>query len=203
MKIENSKVVTIEYTVKDNNAQDVVIDTNVGMEPLSVIMGLNQVIPGLENELKKHSSGDSFSVVVEPKDAYGEYREEMTETYPREQFAGIDLTEGMQLFGQSEDGQTVKVMVKSFDEKTVTVDYNHILAGKTLAFEIVVLEVRDATEEEMTTGVVGGMSSCCGGEGGDSCCGGHGHDKGDDHECCGGDHSKHADGSQCCGGAGH
>jgi FKBP-type peptidyl-prolyl cis-trans isomerase SlyD len=192
MKIEDKKVVTIEYTVKDSDA-DVVVDSNVGMDPLSFITGAGQVIPGLENELKKHSNGDKFEVSVQPSEAYGEYNDEMVETYPREQFAGIDLQEGMQLFGQSEDGQTIKVMVKAFDDNTVTVDYNHILAGKTLAFNITVLDVRDATDEELATGVIGGMGSCCGGgncstegeKSNDSCCGGHGHDK--EEGCCGGE----------------
>jgi FKBP-type peptidyl-prolyl cis-trans isomerase SlyD len=201
MKIEDNKVVSIEYTVKDVNA-DVVVDSNVGMDPLSFIVGLGQVIPGLENELKNHAAGDKFTTDVTPDLAYGEYNEEMVETYPKEQFAGIDLVEGMQLFGQSEEGQTVKVMVKSFDESTVTVDYNHMLAGKTLSFDIVVLDVRDATEEEMATSVVGGMSSCCGGGSCDSNGGGHGHKHADGSSCCGGT-GEHADGSSCCGGAGH
>lgn len=210
MKIEDGKVVAIEYTVKDKLV-DIVVDSNVGMQPLSFIVGAGQVIPGLENELKKYENGSAFTATVAPADAYGEYNEEMTETYPIEQFAGIELTEGMQLFGQSEDGQTVRVIVKSFDNESVVVDYNHVLAGKTLVFDIVVLDVRDATAEEIATGVVGGMGGCCGSHGGccggdeeeddHECCGAHNHD--DEEGCCGGDKSKHNNGSQCCGGAGH
>ena len=89
-----------------------------------------------------------------------------------------------------------EVLVKSFDDKEVVIDYNHPLAGKTLVFTITIVDVRDATAEELATGVVGGMSSggCCGG----GSCGSHSHEHKEEVECCGG--TKHEEEHECCGG---
>ena len=100
----------------------------------------------------------------------------------QEQFAGIELTEGMSLYGSGENGETVQVVVKSFTDAEVTIDYNHPMAGRTLMFSVAVLSLREATEEEVQTGVVGGMAAmgggCCGGGGG-----GHDHDHGSAGSC--------------------
>ena len=93
------------------------------------------------------------------------------QTLPIEQFEGVDLVEGMTLYGQGEGGQTVQVTVKSFDDKEVQVDFNHPLAGKDLMFSVTVLSAREATADEVTSGVVGGAP-----EAGGSCgtgCGCH------------------------------
>ena len=115
------------------------------------------------------SANDEADVLVEPKDGYGEYNDEAVQTLPTEQFAGIELAEGMSLYGTGEQGETVQVLVKSFTDAEVVIDYNHPMAGKTLMFSVAVLSLRDATEEEVQTGVVGGMSAmesgCCGGGG--------------------------------------
>jgi FKBP-type peptidyl-prolyl cis-trans isomerase SlyD len=85
----------------------------------------------------------------------------------------------MTLYGTGEQGETVQVTVKSFTDSDVTIDYNHPMAGKTLMFSVTVLSLRDATEEEIQTGVVGGMAAMGGG-----CCGGGGHDHGEGGGCC-------------------
>ena len=82
---------------------------------------------------------------------------------PKEQFAGIELVEGMSLYGTGEHGETVQVVVKSFNDAEVTIDYNHPMAGRTLMFSVAILSLRDATEEEIQTGVVGGMAAMGGG----------------------------------------
>jgi FKBP-type peptidyl-prolyl cis-trans isomerase SlyD len=201
MAITDGTVITMEYTVKDKEA-DIVVDSNVGMNPLSFILGAGQVIPGLEKAIKDMNCGDSANLTVEAVDAYGEYNSELLEEVPREQFANIELVEGMKLYGQSEDGATIQVIVQEFDDDIVTIDYNHMLAGKALEFDIVILDTREATEQELSTGVVTmAAGGCCGGsaeasEGG--CCGGgHHHETADsnkEHECCGG----HGDSGGCC-----
>merc|ERR1711941_194516 len=103
---------------------------------------------------------------VLPADAYGEFSEEAMQVLPREQFAGIELTEGMTLYGTGEQGETVQVNVKSFTDSEVTIDYNHPMAGKTLMFSVTILSLRDATEEEIQTGVVGGLAAIGGWRGG-------------------------------------
>lgn len=161
-----SKVIGIEYTLKDANTGEQ-LDTNVGQAPLEFIAGKGQIIPGLETKLVEMSENDKADVMVEPKDGYGEYNEEAVQVLPKEQFAGIELTEGMSLYGTGENGETVQVVVKSFTDSDVTIDYNHPMAGRTLMFSVAITSMRAATEEELQTGVVGGMAAMGGG-----CCGG-------------------------------
>ncbi len=123
---------------------------------MDFITGKGHIIPGLEKELVNLEKGESADIKVDASEAYGEMNPEAVETLPREQFAGLELEKGMQLYGQGENGETVTVTVKDFDDNNVTIDYNHPLAGKNLMFSVTVVAVRDATEEEMATGQVGG-----------------------------------------------
>lgn len=195
----SNKVISIEYTLNDAQTNEK-LDSNVGGAPLEFISGMGQIIPGLEKELENVAEGEKLDVMVKPEEAYGEYNEEALQSLPREQFAGIDLVEGMSLYGTSEDGQTVQVTVKNFTEENVTIDYNHPMAGRTLMFSVAVLGIREATAEEIQTGMVGGLASaggCCGG----GSCGtghdqGHSHDHGEKEGCCGGHTGENAGG--CC-----
>ncbi|MRI83608.1 MAG: peptidylprolyl isomerase [Nitratiruptor sp.] len=153
MAIEDNKVVSIEYSVRDAKTGEV-IDSNVGQRPLEFITGKNQIIPGLEREIKKMSVGEQADVLVKAEDAYGARNEEAVQTLPREQFAGIDLQKGMTLYGQGENGETVQVQVVDFNDKEVTIDFNHPLAGKDLMFTVKVVGERDATPEEILSGQV-------------------------------------------------
>ena len=162
MAISDNQVVSIEYDLVEKGGSDI-IDSNKGHAPLEFITGKGQIIPGLENALKEMNSGDSAKIDVAASEAYGERHSDAVETLPREQFTGIDLEKGMQLYGQGEDGQTIMVTVADFDDNTVTVDYNHPLAGKDLTFDVTIKDVREATPDEIATGVVGGGDSCgCG-----------------------------------------
>ena len=195
MKIEQYNVVAIEYSLKDANTNEQ-LDSNVGGRPLEFITGMGQIIKGLEAEIMKMTVGDKADVMVQPADAYGEYNEEAKQVLPKEQFAGIDLVEGMTLYGTSEEGDTVQVTVTGFNDNEVTIDYNHPMAGKTLMFTVTILDAREATDQEMSTGVVGGVASggCCGG-GSCGSHGGHDHDHGHgEGECCGGENHKHGGG---------
>ena len=156
MAIEaQNSVVGIEYEVKEAGTTEVV-DSNKGGQPLEFIMGKGQIIPGLENALVGMNEGESGDIMVKAADAYGDVNPEAMQTLPKEQFEGVDLVEGMTLYGQGQDGQTVQVTVKSFDDKEVNVDFNHPLAGKDLMFSVTVLSERAATEDEISSGVVGG-----------------------------------------------
>jgi len=155
----------IEYTVKNSKGE--VVDSNKGQAPLEFIAGKGQIIPGLEKEIEGMEVGEEKVVTVKAEDAYGERNEEWVETLPKEQFEGIELQKGMTLYGQSPDGQTIAVTVKDFDDKTVTIDYNHPLAGEDLTFDVKVVTKRDATIEELAA-QNGGHSCGC-----DSGCGCH------------------------------
>ena len=165
MAISDNQVVSIEYELTEKGGSDI-LDSNKGHAPLEFIVGTGAIIPGLENAIKEMSSGDSAKVDVASEDAYGVRNDEAIETLPKEQFAGVELEKGLQLYGQSEDGQTVMVTVADFDDKTVKVDYNHPLAGKDLTFDLTITDVRACTPDEVATGVVGGGESCGCGEGG-------------------------------------
>ena len=184
MAIIDNQVVSISYELKDV-ASGEVVDSNLEAAPLSFIVGKGQIIPGLENEIKNLSQGDDANIEVAAKDGYGEYDPAAVQSLPKEQFAGLELTEGMTLYGQGEDGGTVQVVVKDFNDETVNVDFNHPLAGKDLLFAINIVEVREATADELLNGFVGAPESTggCGCGAGDSC-----HtteEQADAQECCG------------------
>ena len=161
----SNKVYSVEYTVKNENGE--VVDTNVGGAPLEFISGKQQMIPGFEKVVTEMNAGEEKEVKIPSNEAYGEYREDLTQTLPKEQFEGIELQKGMTLYGQGPDGQTVAVTVKDFNDKEVTIDYNHPLAGQDLTFTIKLLNQREATADEVLSGQVGGGSCCSTGQ--DSC----------------------------------
>jgi len=170
MAIGTNQVVSIEYEVRaDGN----VVDSNIGGQPLVFMFGKGQIIPGLEAGIKEMGIGEKGDVLVKAADAYGEYNPEATQDVPREQFAGIDLQEGMTLYGQGEDGGTVQVVVKEIKDDSVVVDFNHPMAGKDLMFSVTINSVRDASADEIASGVPAENkvddSGCCGSGGGHSC----------------------------------
>jgi FKBP-type peptidyl-prolyl cis-trans isomerase SlyD len=173
MKISKDKVVSIEYTLTD--AEGEVLDTSEGVGPLEYIHGRENIIPGLERELDGKEPGAVFSAIVEAVDGYGEHNKDLVVVVPRNQFdADADIAEGMQFEAESPDGSRV-VTVVAVSKDSVTVDANHPLAGEKLFFDIKVISVREATEDELTNG----LEDDCG-------CGCGDHSCGDDDECCGG-----------------
>ncbi|MDR0747745.1 MAG: peptidylprolyl isomerase [Helicobacteraceae bacterium] len=170
MSIAKNTVVGIEYAVKDAHSGEL-IDDNRGGKALEFLMGGGHIVPGLEDAIALMNEGESRQLVVPSDQAYGAYDESATEQIEKEQFAGVDLREGMTLYGQSENGDNVQVTVKSIEEDTVTIDYNHPLAGKDLSFDVKVVKTRQATEGEIATGILEGSEDCCGdfGEGGCGC----------------------------------
>ncbi len=174
MAIQTNQIVSIEYEVKDNQTNDIV-DNNIGGAPLVFMYGKGQIIPGLESELVQMSIGDNSNILVTSKDAYGEYNDEAMQEVPKDQFAGIDLAVGMTLYGQGEDSSTAQVIVKELKNDTVILDFNHPLAGKDLMFNVTVSNIRDASEEELATGIPieNSEDACCSSTGDDSGCGCH------------------------------
>lgn len=150
MNITKDKVVSMHYTVKNTNGD--VIDSSEGREPLLYMQGHKNIIPGLENALEGKVVGDKVEASIEPTEAYGEVVEELIQEVPRSAFEGVDKLEvGMNFQAQSEQGP-VNVVIKKVDDEMVTVDGNHPLAGQTLNFNVEVVEVRDASEEELSHG---------------------------------------------------
>ncbi len=150
MQISQQKVVTISYTLKDDDGQ--VLDTSEGREPLVYLHGANNIIPGLESALDGKGAGDTLSVRIAPEQAYGLRDDNMQQDVPREMFGDMDVKVGAQYHAAGPDGQPVVVTVIATDDESVTVDGNHPLAGQHLNFDVTVLEVRDASEEEVSHG---------------------------------------------------
>ncbi len=154
MQISADKVVSIDYTLTNTDGQ--VIDSSEGRGPLAYLQGHNNIIPGLEDALEGKAAGDKMNVVVEAKDGYGERLDELTHSVPRNMFEdGTEIEVGMQFQTMTEHGPHI-VTVIGIDDENVTVDANHPLAGQTLNFDVSVVEVRDATAEELEHGHVHG-----------------------------------------------
>lgn len=152
MKIENNRVVQIHYTLKDDQGE--ILDSSIGQDPLPYIHGVGALIPGLEKELLGKQAGEKFSVVIAPADGYGEYDEDQVFEVSSDGFEeGDELELGMQVQLDTEDGPAIAT-VTEIDGEQVTLDLNHPLSGVSLHFEVEVMEVREATKQELDHGHV-------------------------------------------------
>ena len=149
--IGDRTVVSIHYTLKDE--EGTIIDSSEGAEPLSYLHGAGNIIPGLEHALLGKSAGQSLEVVVEPENGYGEYQAELLQVVPKAAFEGVDTIEvGMAFTAQAADGSQRRIVVRDVAGDEVTIDANHELAGVDLHFAVEVVEVREATQEEVDHG---------------------------------------------------
>ena len=155
MNIAANSVVVFHYTLTNDAGE--ILDTSREGEPLPYLHGANNIVPGLEEAMAGKSAGDAFKVNVPAHLGYGEYMEEMVQQVPREMFSGIDTLEvGMQFHAEGQSGQQHVVTVTAIDGEQVTVDGNHDLAGEELNFDVEVMEVRAATDDELAHGHVHG-----------------------------------------------
>ncbi len=152
MQISPNTVVAIDYTLTDEAGQ--VVDTSEGREPLVYLHGHQNIIPGLENAIEGAAEGDELDVSVQPEEGYGPYRDELVQDVPRDAFAGVDKVEPGMSFRAESNAGPMNVVVREVGDETVTVDGNHMLAGKVLNFKVAVKEVREATESEIAQGTV-------------------------------------------------
>lgn len=154
MKIAKNAVAALEYTLKNDGGE--VLDTSDGRDPLTYLHGAENLIPGLEAELEGKGAGDELSVRIAPADAYGERDEEMMQTVSRDVMpADAEIEVGMQLQAESEGGVHI-VTVIGVEGDDIHLDGNHPLAGVALNFQVKVVEVREATSEELEHGHVHG-----------------------------------------------
>ena len=141
MKVSKDKVVQFHYILTEQNG--IQLDSSVGKDPLEYIHGNNMIIPGLEARLEGTEAGDKFTVTVPAKDAYGEY--------------DGDIEIGMPFQAMSPNGGLMIVHVVNVTPENVTIDGNHELAGKDLTFDVEVVNVREATQEDLDA-----LNSGCG-----------------------------------------
>jgi len=153
MQIADNNVVTLDYTLTDD--QGTVIDSSEGRGDFAYLHGANNIIPGLEKALIGKVVGDELKVHVEPAEGYGEQSDELVQHVPSEMFeTEQEISVGMQFHAEATSGQMVVVTVTAINDDTVTVDGNHPLAGKPLNFDVKVMEIREATAEELSHGHV-------------------------------------------------
>jgi FKBP-type peptidyl-prolyl cis-trans isomerase SlyD len=150
MVISKNKVAAIHYTLRDN--EGTVIDSSEGRDPLHYLHGAGNLIPGMEEGLEGKTQGEKLTLQIEPEKGYGEKDETLIQKVPRSAFGEQEVKPGMRF--STNQGGVVTVTEVGLD--TITVDGNHPLAGVPLNFAVEVVEVRNATEEEITHGHVHG-----------------------------------------------
>ncbi len=155
MQIAANKAVSIDYTLTNDAGE--VIDSSAGGAPLVYLHGAGNIIVGLEKALLGKQAGDEVKVSVEPEEAYGEYSAELVATLNRSMFEGVDELEvGMQFHASGPDGGMQIVTIRELEGDDVIVDGNHPLAGQRLNFAVKVVNVRDASQEEVAHGHIHG-----------------------------------------------
>ena len=151
LMIGDKMVVSMDYTLTDGDGK--VLDSSDGTEPLSYLHGAGNIIPGLEKALIGKVADDTMKVEVAPADGYGELAPELTRVVDKAAFEGVETLEaGMSFEAQGPNGEVQRVVIAKVEGDQVTVDGNHPLAGVTLNFDVKIISVRDATEEEMSHG---------------------------------------------------
>ncbi|HRG02591.1 MAG TPA: peptidylprolyl isomerase [Paludibacteraceae bacterium] len=195
MKITNNAVVNAEYElyVDGENGELELMERATSEQPLNFIYGIGMMLPKFEQNLNGLETGDSFDFTISNEEAYGPYDDEAVIELERAVFE-IDgkLDEEMVFEGNvvplmDSEGNRLQAQVVSVNDTHVTVDLNHPLAGENLHFKGKVLEVREATEEELNALLGGGGGCGCGGNCGDGC--------GDDCGCD--DDHNHSHGCGC------
>jgi FKBP-type peptidyl-prolyl cis-trans isomerase SlyD len=150
MQITKDKVAAIHYTLRDN--EGTIIDTSDGRDPLYYLHGAGNLILGMEEGLEGKAKGDKFQLKIAPEKGYGEKDPSMTQKVPKSAFGEQEVKKGMKF--STDKGDVVTITDVGLD--SVTVDANHPLAGVELNFAVEIVEVRNATDEEITHGHVHG-----------------------------------------------
>ncbi|MDX1654605.1 MAG: peptidylprolyl isomerase [Candidatus Competibacteraceae bacterium] len=155
MKASNGKVVTLHYTLTDD-AGNTLDSSRARNEPFSYLHGHGNIVSGLEKALEGTEAGHNSQVAVTPEEGYGERVDQAVFEVPRDQFPpGEDIRVGMRVHGEGPKG-VVAFTVTDVSDQGVMLDGNHPLAGQNLNFDVEVLDVREATEEELSHGHVHG-----------------------------------------------
>ncbi|NLW97662.1 FKBP-type peptidyl-prolyl cis-trans isomerase [Luteimonas wenzhouensis] len=154
MKIEKDRVVRFHYTVSEVG-QEPLESSKEGGQPLAILVGHGNIIPGLEKAMDGREAGESFSVDVPAAEAYGERREGLVQRVPKKHFGAQKLAPGQQVVLNTNFGPRA-VTVQKVGLSVVDVDLNHPMAGKDLHFDIEIVEVREADPVEIEHGHVHG-----------------------------------------------
>ena len=154
MNITSNTVVQMHY--KLTNQDGMLLDSSEGREPLTYMHGKQMLIPGLENQLEGKAIGEKFTANVVAAEAYGDKSPEMIHVVPKENFSGDgELAAGLQIQIDTNQGTQMAIFTK-VEGEDVTIDMNHPLAGMDLSFDVEIVDVREASKEEIEHGHVHG-----------------------------------------------
>jgi FKBP-type peptidyl-prolyl cis-trans isomerase SlyD len=140
--VKDGMLVSLDYTVKTPDGK--LVETSKGSQPLKYIHGKKMMIPGLERELTGMKIDDEKHITIKPEDGYGKLNPNAVQEVPKEKVPPNALKVGAVLVGTDKNGSPMPMTVKEIKEKTVVMDLNHPLAGKTLVFDVKVIDVEPA-----------------------------------------------------------
>lgn len=155
MSLKENQAVTIHYSVKDDKGNK--IDSSEGNAPLTFLSGHNQVIPGMEENINGMLIGSKKSFTVQPAEAYGEYNENALQVVDRNEFPpDVKIEAGLNYVMNDGQGRQIPFVIAEVLDDKVTLDFNHPLAGIPLTFDVELVDIREATKEELEHGHVHG-----------------------------------------------
>jgi len=150
--VQKDVVVSMEYTL---HVEDEEIDSSKGQDPLQFLVGYGNIISGLEREMMGMKVGESKDVVIPPAEGYGEFDEDAFMSVPRDAFPkDMSIEEGVELSVRDDSGQSRYARVETIEGDSVTLNFNHPLAGDELHFNVKVTSLREPTAEELEHGHV-------------------------------------------------
>lgn len=150
MKVAANCVVSVDYSL--HLGDGAVVDSSSDTEPLTYLHGSGQIIPGLEKQLEGMNVGQKKDVIVQPADGYGDRDPDNVQEISRDHFGDRELNVGDEFVAVDDEENEIPVRVEKVAGDTITVDFNHPLAGKTLHFSVTIKEVRAATADELAHG---------------------------------------------------
>ncbi len=149
--IADGLVVVLNYTLSSDDGE--VIDSSTADDPMAYLHGADNIVPGLEQALTGKTVGFKGKVIVEPEDGYGEREDLPPEAVPRTAFpAEVEIAPGMQFMAEGPNNTHAPIWIAGIEGDQVLVDSQHPLAGVTLNFDVEVLDVRPATDDELNHG---------------------------------------------------
>ncbi len=149
-QVKDDMVVTLDYALIVDDEE---LESTKGSRPIQFIQGHGQIIPGLEEAIAGMEVGSSKTIHVKAEDAYGEIDPDARQKVKQEEFSeDVPLDVGTFLDLRDQDDNVLSAQIVDKDEETVTLDFNHPLAGKDLVFEVTIADLRPATESELEHG---------------------------------------------------
>jgi FKBP-type peptidyl-prolyl cis-trans isomerase SlyD len=140
--IKSGTQVSLEYTLRLED--QTILESNVGKAPMVYHQGAHEIVPGLERSLEGHAKGDTARIVVQPVDGYGAVDPKAVQEVKKSLIPEAARKVGAQLEAKGQDGEALFPRVTAITDDTVTLDFNHPLAGKVLVFDVTVLDVQPA-----------------------------------------------------------